>query len=65
MKIYEGTIITKANRAGMQIELHAIGDAAFQQAAEAMKAALEDYPREDHRHAIIVYRKPRDSRVVP
>ena len=53
MKIYEGTIITKANRAGMQIELHAIGDAAFQQAAEAMKAALEDYPREDHRHAII------------
>ncbi|MBE5971380.1 MAG: hypothetical protein E7246_02520 [Lachnoclostridium sp.] len=43
----------KANRAGMQIEVHAIGDAAFKQATEALKAALEDYPRDDHRHAII------------
>lgn len=43
----------KANRAGLQIELHAIGDAAFQQATKAIKAALDDYPREDHRHGII------------
>ena len=43
----------KANRAGLQIELHAIGDAAFKQATEAIKAALDDYPREDHRHGII------------
>lgn len=43
----------QANRAGMQIELHAIGDAAFDQAAAALKAALDDYPREDHRHTII------------
>lgn len=43
----------KANREGMQIEIHAIGDAAFQQAARALKAALEDYPRQDHRHTII------------
>ena len=43
----------KANRAGLQIELHAIGDAAFDQAARALKAALDDYPRNDHRHAII------------
>ena len=43
----------KANRAGMQIEIHAIGDAAFDQAARAIKAALDDYPRADHRHAII------------
>ncbi len=43
----------KANRAGMQIEVHAIGDAAFKQATEAIKAALDDYPRDDHRHAII------------
>lgn len=42
-----------ANRAGLQIEMHAIGDAAFDQAARALRAALEDYPREDHRHAII------------
>lgn len=43
----------KANREGMQIELHAIGDAAFDQAARAIKAALDDYPRKDHRHTII------------
>ena len=42
-----------ANRAGLQIEMHAIGDRAFDQATRALKAALDDYPREDHRHGII------------
>lgn len=43
----------KANRLGLQIEMHAIGDKAFDQAARALKAALDDYPRKDHRHGII------------
>lgn len=43
----------QANRAGLQIELHAIGDKAFDQATRALKAALDDCPREDHRHGII------------
>ena len=43
----------RANRAGLQIEMHAIGDRAFDQAAHALKAALDDFPREDHRHGII------------
>lgn len=43
----------KANRAGLQIEMHAIGDAAFDQAARALKAALDDFPRTGHRHGII------------
>lgn len=43
----------KANRAGLQIEIHAIGDKAFDQACRALKAALDDYPRKDHRHGII------------
>lgn len=43
----------KANRAGLQIEMHAIGDRAFDQATRALKAALDDCPREDHRHSII------------
>lgn len=43
----------RANRAGLQIEMHAIGDKAFDQACRALKAALDDYPREDHRHGII------------
>ena len=42
-----------ANRAGLQIEMHAIGDRAFDQATRALKAALDDFPREDHRHGII------------
>lgn len=42
-----------ANRAGLQIEMHAIGDKAFDQACHALKAALDDYPRKDHRHGII------------
>ena len=43
----------KANRLGLQIELHAIGDKAFDQATRALKAALDDCPRDDHRHGII------------
>lgn len=43
----------KANRLGLQIEMHAIGDRAFDQATIALKAALDDYPRADHRHGII------------
>lgn len=43
----------KANRAGLQIEMHAIGDRAFDQACRALKAALDDFPRKDHRHGII------------
>jgi predicted amidohydrolase YtcJ len=42
-----------ANRAGLQIEMHAIGDKAFDQATRALKAALDDFPRDDHRHGII------------
>lgn len=42
-----------ANRAGLQIEMHAIGDKAFDQATRCLKAALDDFPRKDHRHGII------------
>ncbi len=45
--------IKRANRAHMQVEIHAIGDQAFDQATLAIKAALDDYPRENHRHSII------------
>lgn len=43
----------EANRAGLQIELHAIGDRAFDQACRALAAALDNFPRSDHRHGII------------
>ena len=51
----------RANRAGLQIEMHAIGDRAFDQACRALKAALDDCPREDHRHGIIHACLPTES----
>jgi len=43
----------KANRLGLQISMHAIGDVAVDQALNAYEAALKDFPRKDHRHIII------------
>jgi predicted amidohydrolase YtcJ len=43
----------QANRAGLQIEFHTIGDAAIDQAIRALEVALQDHPREDHRHTLI------------
>lgn len=42
-----------AHDAGLQIEMHAIGDAAFDQATRCLKAAIDANPRPDHRHGII------------
>ncbi|NPE09210.1 MAG: amidohydrolase family protein [Asgard group archaeon] len=43
----------EANRAELQIEFHTVGDAAVRQAIDAIEIALQDYPREDHRHSLI------------
>ncbi len=43
----------QANRAGLQIEMHAIGDRAVKQAVDALADALTDFPRKDHRHTVI------------
>lgn len=43
----------RANREGLQISMHAIGDVAVDQALTAYEKALEDCPRKDHRHTII------------
>lgn len=43
----------EANRLGLQITMHAIGDAAVEQCITAYEAALADTPREDHRHIMI------------
>lgn len=42
-----------AHRAGLQIAVHAIGDAAFDQACRCFDAVLTESPRADHRHTII------------
>jgi predicted amidohydrolase YtcJ len=43
----------EANRQGLQIAMHAIGDAAVEQALAAFEAARLDCPRQDARHIII------------
>lgn len=45
--------VQKAHDNGLQVQLHAIGDAAFDQAARAYETALKSNFREDHRHSII------------
>lgn len=45
--------VRNANRANLQIAVHAIGDAAVAQAITAYEEALKDFPRNDHRHIII------------
>ena len=42
-----------ANRAGLQITMHAIGDAAVGAVHHRYEAALADLPRPDHRHNMI------------
>jgi predicted amidohydrolase YtcJ len=44
--------VLKAHAAGLQVALHAVGDAAVEQALDAYQAALVAHPREDHRHRI-------------
>jgi predicted amidohydrolase YtcJ len=47
--------IAKAHRAGMQIGVHAIGDAAILSTLESLALAQNDSPRADSRHRIIHY----------
>lgn len=45
--------VLKAHQEGLQIAMHAIGDAAFDQALRAFEKAIIAIPRKDHRHTII------------
>lgn len=45
-------VITRANRDGWQVGVHANGDAAIDVTIDAFAAALRDHPRVDHRHRI-------------
>ena len=45
--------VQAANRRGLQVAMHVIGDAAIEQALIAFELALNETPREDHRHVLI------------
>jgi predicted amidohydrolase YtcJ len=46
-------LITFAHQSGMQIAVHAIGDACLDQVLDAVEKALQADPRPDHRHGIV------------
>lgn len=46
-------MVRYANAHGMQIAVHAIGDACLDRVLDAMEEALKSHPREDHRHGIV------------
>jgi len=45
-------IILRAHQSGWQVTSHAVGDRAVTMIIHAIEKALEQYPREDHRHRI-------------
>lgn len=46
------TFVLGAHEAGLQVAMHAVGDAAVEQALHAYESALAAHPRDDHRHRI-------------
>ena len=46
-------MIGYANRQGMQVAVHAIGDACLDRVLAAIEKSLEECSREDHRHGIV------------
>ena len=47
------TMIGYANEHRMQVAVHSIGDACLDRVLHAIEKALEEHPREDHRHGIV------------
>ncbi len=46
-------MVSLAHGMGMQLAVHAIGDACLDQVLDALAAALREHPRPDHRHGIV------------
>ena len=46
-------MVSYAHRSGMQVAIHAIGDACLDQVLNAVELALREAPRDDHRHGVV------------
>ncbi|MBQ7058079.1 MAG: amidohydrolase [Firmicutes bacterium] len=46
-------MVSYANAHGMQVAIHAIGDACLDRVLNAIENALKECPRDDHRHGIV------------
>lgn len=49
---YIAELVKRAHRAGLRVGLDGIGDRGIDRALDAIEAALQEAPREDHRHRI-------------
>ncbi len=47
------TMVSYAHAHGMQVAIHAIGDACLDQVLNAVELALREHPRIDHRHGVV------------
>lgn len=55
--------VSRAHGAGLQISMHAIGDAAIEQLLSAYERALMHTPRADHRHRIEHFSLPTEDNI--
>ncbi|HNS52754.1 MAG TPA: amidohydrolase [Anaerolineae bacterium] len=55
--------VERAHLAGLQISMHAIGDAAIEQLLTAYERALARHPRSDHRHRIEHFSLPTSGHI--
>lgn len=46
-------LVSLANENGMQVAIHAIGDACLDTVLDSVEAALSEHPRVDHRHGVV------------
>ena len=46
-------MVSYANAQGMQVAIHAIGDACLDEVLDAVESALREHPRIDHRHGVV------------
>ena len=46
-------MVSYANAHNMQIAIHAIGDACLDRVLDAVDLALQEHPRQDHRHGVV------------
>ncbi len=58
------SFVQKAHESGLQISMHAIGDAAIEQILRAYEKALARSPRMDHRHRIEHFSLPSDDQIM-
>ena len=57
------SFVQRAHESGLQVSMHAIGDAAIEQILTAYEKALARRPRNDHRHRIEHFSLPSDDQI--